>query len=47
MPGNVGYGRIRATVRLVNPAGDDVPEFLLHIEGAVAWWRFSDEPFED
>jgi hypothetical protein len=23
-----------------------VPEFLLHIDGTEAWWRWSDEPFE-
>jgi hypothetical protein len=39
------YRRIRETVRLVAPDGRPVPEFLLHIEGDDAWWRWSDEPF--
>ena len=41
------YRRIRQAVRLVAPDGRPVPEFLLHIEGAQAWWRWSDEPFPD
>ena len=36
---------IRGAVRLVDPQGTSVPEFLLHIEGTDAWWRWSDEPF--
>jgi hypothetical protein len=39
--------RIRATVRLVDPAGIAVPEFLLHIDGQDAWWRWSDTPFPE
>lgn len=39
------YHRIREVVRLLAPDGRPVPEFLLHIEGADAWWRWSDEPF--
>jgi hypothetical protein len=41
------YHRVRAAVSLVAPDGCPVPEFLLHIEGARAWWRWSDEPFPD
>lgn len=29
------------------PDGRPVPEFLLHIEGADAWLRWSDEPFSE
>ncbi|MGW3954712.1 hypothetical protein ACWEKM_28115 [Streptomyces sp. NPDC004752] len=36
---------IRRRVRLISPDGP-VPEFLLHIEGDRAWFRWSDEPFE-
>ncbi|MFJ8113530.1 hypothetical protein [Streptomyces sp. NPDC096132] len=39
-------GEIRRRVTLVSPRGP-VPEFLLHIEGDTAWFRWSDEPFED
>jgi hypothetical protein len=41
------YHRVRAAVRLVAPDGRPVPEFLLHIDGSDAWWRWSDEPFPD
>jgi hypothetical protein len=40
------YARIRAALRLEYPDGRNVPEFLLHIEGDTAWWRWSDVPFE-
>ncbi|MER6956728.1 MULTISPECIES: hypothetical protein [unclassified Streptomyces] len=36
---------IRRRVSLISPRGP-VPEFLLHIEDDVAWFRWSDEPFE-
>ncbi len=39
------YSRITESMSLVSPRGP-VPEFLLHIEGAQAWFRWSDEPFE-
>jgi hypothetical protein len=39
------YDRVRAAVSLIAPDGQAVPEFLLHIEGQDAWWRWSDEPF--
>jgi hypothetical protein len=38
------YARASEGVRLVAPAGP-VAEFLLHIEGDAAWFRWSDEPF--
>jgi hypothetical protein len=41
------YHRIRAEVCLAAPDGHLVPEFLLHIDGSEAWWRWTDEPFED
>jgi hypothetical protein len=39
------YRRIQQTLRLIAPDGQPVPEFLLHIEGTHAWWRWSDTPF--
>jgi hypothetical protein len=39
------YDRIRQAVRLLAPDGRPVAEFLLHIDGDDAWWRWSDEPF--
>jgi hypothetical protein len=38
---------IHAILSLENPEGFRVPEFLLHIDGDAAWWRWSDEPFTD
>ncbi|MFG2125179.1 hypothetical protein [Streptomyces sp. NPDC048710] len=40
------YDEIRRRVSLSSPQGP-VPEFLLHIEGDRAWFRWSDEPFEE
>ncbi|SME92493.1 hypothetical protein [Streptomyces sp. Amel2xC10] len=40
------YDEVRRRVRLVSPSGP-VAEFLLHIQGDEAWFRWSDEPFED
>lgn len=40
------YQQVRETVTLKYPEGSDVPEFLLHIDGAEAWWRWSDEAFD-
>ncbi|MFG2127367.1 hypothetical protein ACGFNV_06140 [Streptomyces sp. NPDC048751] len=40
------YDELRRHVSLSSPDGP-VPEFLLHIEGDRAWFRWSDEPFED
>ncbi|MEU6357292.1 hypothetical protein ABZ896_49675 [Streptomyces sp. NPDC047072] len=39
------YDEITRRVSLVAPDGP-VAEFLLHIEGDRAWFRWSDEPFE-
>jgi hypothetical protein len=36
------YQRVADTVRLVAPAGP-VAQFLLHIDGDEAWFRWSDE----
>ncbi|MFY1652087.1 hypothetical protein ACN27J_14465 [Solwaraspora sp. WMMB762] len=41
------YQQVRAAVVLIDPDGAAVPEFLLHVEGDEAWWRWSDEPFDD
>lgn len=40
------YERIRAAITLHQPDGHPVPEFLLHIDGLDAWWRWSDEAFD-
>lgn len=40
------YDEIRRRVSLLSPDGP-VPEFLLHIDGDRAWFRWSDEPFGD
>lgn len=34
-------------VRLRRPDGRPVPEFLLHIEGQRAWFRWNDHPFQE
>jgi hypothetical protein len=39
------YDRIRRSVTLHYPDGRPVPEFLLHVDGEDAWWRWSDESF--
>ncbi|NUP38611.1 MAG: hypothetical protein HOY76_16735 [Streptomyces sp.] len=39
------YDEITRRVSLSSPDGP-VPEFLLHIEGDRAWFRWNDEPFE-
>jgi hypothetical protein len=41
------YGQVRDAVSLAAPDGRRVPEFLLHIQGGNAWWRWNDEPFPD
>jgi hypothetical protein len=41
------YEAIRNAVTLQHPEGREVPEFLLHIDGNEAWWRWSDEPFDE
>lgn len=39
------YDRIRRAVSLHYPDGRPAPEFLLHVDGEDAWWRWSDESF--
>ncbi|MEU4681139.1 hypothetical protein [Micromonospora sp. NPDC023737] len=41
------YEAVRNAVTLRRPDGGDVAEFLLHIDGNEAWWRWSDEPFDE
>ena len=41
------YRRVWAAVSLAAPDGHLVREFILHIDGIKAWWRWTDEPFED
>jgi hypothetical protein len=41
------YDAVRDAVTLRYPNGDEVPEFLLHVDGTEAWWRWNDEPFAD
>ncbi|MFE2061311.1 hypothetical protein ACFXDH_02765 [Streptomyces sp. NPDC059467] len=40
------HAEISRRVSLISPDGP-VPEFLLHIEGDRAWFRWSDEPFAE
>jgi hypothetical protein len=40
------YDEIRRRVSLTSPDGP-VPEFLLHIDGDRAWFRWSDKPFDE
>ncbi|MEV7929693.1 hypothetical protein [Kitasatospora sp. NPDC088779] len=40
------YDEIASTVSMLSPSGP-VAEFLLHIQDDRAWFRWSDEPFED
>ncbi|MEE1941937.1 hypothetical protein V1L54_21440 [Streptomyces sp. TRM 70361] len=39
------HDRIRKTISLTAPSGP-VAEFLLHIDGDRAWFRWSDRPFD-
>lgn len=41
------HERIRSTTRLTHPDGRDAPEYLLHVDGLDAWWRWSDDPFDE
>jgi hypothetical protein len=41
------YYAIREQLQLMYPEGGRVPEFLLHVRGDEAWFRWSDEPFEE
>jgi hypothetical protein len=38
---------VRSAVILRYPQGDKVLEFLLHIDGDDAWWRWNDEPIDE
>ncbi|WP_345695356.1 hypothetical protein [Kitasatospora terrestris] len=40
------YDRIAGALSLVAPEGP-VAEFLLHVKDGRAWFRWSDEPFDD
>jgi hypothetical protein len=37
------YAEVADVVALRYPDSRDVPEFLLHVEGAEAWWRWIDD----
>lgn len=39
------YRRINDSLSLIAPGGQTVAEFLLHVQGTSAWFRWSDEPF--
>jgi hypothetical protein len=41
------YREVTRAVALAAPDGRRVPAFLLHVSGDEAWWRWSDEPFDD
>ena len=40
------HQELRSQIRLIRPSGDEVPEFILHIDGAQASWRCI-EPITD
>jgi hypothetical protein len=46
-PWERAYEAVRNAVILRYPQGHKVPEFLLHIDGDDAWWRWNDEPFDE
>jgi len=41
------YGQISETLTLISPTGRPVAEYLLHIDGDNAWFRWDDEPFNE
>jgi len=43
---DTAYEQIRAATVLHAPGGP-VAEFLMHVRGNEAWWRWSDEPFDE
>ena len=48
LPGhNAIYRRIREQLTFLHPDGRIVAEWLLHIDGDRAWWRWSMEPFSE
>jgi hypothetical protein len=46
-PWEAAWDRIRRAMSLLAPDGRPVAEFLLHINGDDAWWRWSDDPFPE
>lgn len=49
MRGGVGgvCCEVNGTLVLTGPEGKDVAEFLLHIQGDRAWFRWSETPFSE
>jgi len=43
---DAAYENIRGAMTLHYPDWRPVPEFLPHVDGQDAWWRWSGEPFE-
>ena len=43
---DAAYDRIAQALTLASPSGP-VAEFLLHVQDDQAWFRWSDEPFDD
>ncbi|MDG4767950.1 hypothetical protein O7632_28220 [Solwaraspora sp. WMMD406] len=41
------YLELRAATVLIDPDGRPVSEFLLHVDGDEAWWRWIDESSND
>lgn len=41
------YDLIRSTLTLVDSGGVPAAEFLLHIDGSEAWFRWSNTPFDE
>jgi hypothetical protein len=41
------HRRLRRRLRLVDPDGGEPAEFLLHVDGDKAWWRWNEEPFNE
>lgn len=40
----VARDRVRAVTGLTRPDGREVTGYLLHVDGAEAWWRCGEEP---
>jgi hypothetical protein len=43
----VAYERVRSATALKFPDGSPVGEYLLHVEGDRAWWRWSRRRFDN
>lgn len=41
------YEAIREATSLQDARGNQVAEYVLHIDGDEAWWRWSDEAFDE